>query len=480
MHAFLLAAVLSAAAVAAPAPAPEGTQAGEAGAVEESYYLVSFRGQTIGKASRRLVRTGEGDAARLTLAIDEHYRFSAGDRPAHQFALSRRAEMLPDWTPLAVSEKSEESGAGGEVSVRFEPGKAVFKQPDGREKTVEFKGPAVAELSGEALAARGLLKAGGKLAAVVPDLARAALVLQRAEVIGEKRVEGKAGKLFLVQIGDADGRVAWDLLVDESGRLEESSTGEVVRKRVEKGSAVLPDAPAALAAGAVPLEGAPEKAWKLERLVVELTLSDVEKAPVVPELGGQKVTQDGRRLTVTIVARRPDGRLPEGKLTAGERRRWLEPEGEPDWRDERIRKLSADIVKGEESELKRGYLVGRWVYRNLAKNLGGPPEASAVQALVARAGDCSEHAALFAALARAAGLPARTAWGLVLNEGTLRFHVWSEFHAGDRWVPVDTALGRYGLPACYLTLGYDRDEAGVRLFKLYAASRGRVVASEER
>jgi hypothetical protein len=460
------------------AAAPAGAPAENASSSDESYYLVSFRAQTIGKAVRKVIRTGQGDAARVALAIEENYRFSAGERPANQFALARRAEMLPDWTPLMVTEKSDESGAGGEVSVRFEPGKATFKLPDGKEKAVEFKGAAVAELSGEALAARGLLKAGAQFTAVVPDLARAALVLQRAEVLGEKRVEGKAGKLFLVQIKDADGRVAWDLLVDETGRLEESSTGEVLRSRVERSRAVLPDAPAALAAGAVPLEGAPEKPWKLERLVVELTLADVEKTPVVPEAGSQKVTVSGRKITVAVGARRPDGRIPETPLAEQERSRWLEPEGEPDWRDEGIRKLAAAVTKDADGDLKKGYLIGRWVYRNLAKNLGGPPEASAVQALAARAGDCSEHSALFAALARAAGLPARTAWGLVLNENALRFHVWSEFHAGNKWIPVDTALGRYGLPACYLTLGYDRDEAGVRLFKLYAASRAKVLESK--
>ena len=468
----LLPALVSLALAAAPEAPAEG-----AAPAEESYYLVSFQGRTIGKAVRRLSRAGQGDAARVTLAIEENYRFSAGDRPASQFALRRQAVMLPDWTPVTVTENSEEAGAGT-VSVRFEPGKAVFKLPDGKEKAVEFKGAAVAELSGEALKARGLLAAGKQLAAVVPDLARAALVLQRAEVIGEKAVEGRPGKLYLVQIKDADGRVAWDLLVDESGRPEESSTGEMLRKRVERSKAVLPDAPAALAAGAIPLEGAPAQPWKLERLTLELTLSEVEKDSV-PELPGQQVVQSGRKVTVTLAARRPDGRLPEAELSAEGRGRWLRPEQEPGWKDAEVRKLAGSITKDAQSELKKGYLLAKWVYRNLAKNLGGPPEASALVALRNRAGDCSEHAALFAALARAAGLPARTAWGLVLNEDALRFHVWSEFHAGGRWVPLDAALGRYGLPACYLTLGYDRDEAGVRLFRLYAVSRGKVLKAEE-
>ena len=41
-------------------------------------------------------------------------------------------------------------------------------------------------------------------------------------------------------------------------------------------------------------------------------------------------------------------------------------------------------------------------------------------------------------------------------------------------------MGRYGLPACYLTLSYDREEGGVRLFRLYATARGRVVERAER
>lgn len=469
MHALILAAVLLAAAPAAPeTPAPAG----------ESYYLVSFQGRTIGKAVRRVTSDGTGDAARVRLALEESYRFSAGDRPAHQFSLRRDAEMRSDWSPVSITEKSDESGKGA-ASARFEPGKAIFTLADGSEKTVEFKGEIVAEMSGEALKARGALTPGGRFAAVIPDLSRAGLVAVQAEVVGQKRVEGRAGTLLLVEVKDARGTLAWDMLVDENGTVEESSTGDMIRRRVERAKAILPDAPVALAAGAIPLENAPAQAWKLERLTVELTLAEPQK-DIVPPLGAQQVSASGRTVTVTVGARRPDGRLPEEPLSAEAKKLYLTPENEPDYRDAAIAKLAAGLTRDVESDLKKGYTLGRWVYRNLEKNLGGPPEASAVQALAARAGDCSEHAALFAALARAAGVPARTAWGLVLNDGALRFHVWSEFHAGGRWVPVDAALGRFGLPACYITLGYDRDEAGTRLFKLYAASRGRVLKAEEK
>jgi len=77
----LLPALVSLALAAAPEAPPDG-----AAPADESYYLVSFQGRTIGKAVRRLSRAGQGDAARLTLAIEENYRFSAGDRQASQFA----------------------------------------------------------------------------------------------------------------------------------------------------------------------------------------------------------------------------------------------------------------------------------------------------------------------------------------------------------------------------------------------------------
>jgi transglutaminase-like putative cysteine protease len=61
------------------------------------------------------------------------------------------------------------------------------------------------------------------------------------------------------------------------------------------------------------------------------------------------------------------------------------------------------------------------------------------------------------ALARASGLPARQAFGLVQDGEGFQFHAWAEVHAGDRWVPVDPTLGRVGVPALYILLGREGD-----------------------
>jgi hypothetical protein len=446
---------------------------------ERSHFLISYRGKTIGKSSRVLISETVEGKPRLTLVVRESFRFSTPGRPPAESQLERRVVMKADWTPLSIEETLVAGGRTTKRSLKVGAGEARFMLPDGKVRRVPFKGALVAEVNGLVLRVRGLLKVGGRLTAAVPDLAQGGVGLLRANVLGSRTVEGRKGKLFLVNVKTAGGRQEWDLLVDESGMLVEQSTGEMLRKRVDAKDAVLPHKPESLGGGRIPLAGAPARFFKLRSMTVVLELPEVTRG-LVPEIGGQKVTEAGRRITVKLVERRPNGMLPRQKLTDADRAKWLKPAGLTDWRDPQIRALAAKITAKAHGELHKGYLVGRWVYRNLVKSLGGPPEASAKQALKARSGDCSEHAALFAALCRAAGVPARTAYGLGAANRALHFHVWSEYYADGRWVPLDTALGRFGLPACYVTLSYDREEGGVRLFKLYAAAKGRVADYRER
>jgi transglutaminase-like putative cysteine protease len=71
-----------------------------------------------------------------------------------------------------------------------------------------------------------------------------------------------------------------------------------------------------------------------------------------------------------------------------------------------------------------------------------------------REGDCTEHAVLLAALARARGIPARVAIGLVYQTGgqSFAYHMWNELWIDDRWVPMDATLGQGGIGAAHLKL----------------------------
>jgi len=74
---------------------------------------------------------------------------------------------------------------------------------------------------------------------------------------------------------------------------------------------------------------------------------------------------------------------------------------------------------------------------------------SAVQVLDSRLGDCNEHTVLYVAMARAIGLPARTAVGLVYLNGSFFYHAWPEVWLGE-WVAVDPTFGQYPADASHI------------------------------
>ncbi|MGH7471057.1 MAG: transglutaminase-like domain-containing protein, partial [Longimicrobiales bacterium] len=114
-----------------------------------------------------------------------------------------------------------------------------------------------------------------------------------------------------------------------------------------------------------------------------------------------------------------------------------------------IVRTARQIADGSSDPVRVAERLNEWVYRQLAKNvtLSVP---SAEQVLRARQGDCNEHTVLYVALARALGLPARTAVGLVHVRGRFYYHAWPEVWLADRWVAVDPTLGQFPADATHL------------------------------
>ncbi len=73
-------------------------------------------------------------------------------------------------------------------------------------------------------------------------------------------------------------------------------------------------------------------------------------------------------------------------------------------------------------------------------------------------GDCSEHAKLFTAMARAMGIPCRTVGGLVyLGDEFKEFglHAWNEVVIDGIWVPVDPTWGQTLVDATHIRFSVD-------------------------
>jgi transglutaminase-like putative cysteine protease len=81
---------------------------------------------------------------------------------------------------------------------------------------------------------------------------------------------------------------------------------------------------------------------------------------------------------------------------------------------------------------------------------------SAREVLRTRVGDCNEHTALFVAMARAAGIPARIAVGLAFVRGAFYYHAWPEVYIdeGSRglWLPVDPTFNQFPADATHVRL----------------------------
>lgn len=92
---------------------------------------------------------------------------------------------------------------------------------------------------------------------------------------------------------------------------------------------------------------------------------------------------------------------------------------------------------------------------------------SARDVLRTRVGDCNEHTALYVAMARALGIPARVAVGLVYVRGAFYYHAWPEVYLeepGNRalWLPVDPTLNEFPADGTHLRLargGLDKQTA---------------------
>ncbi|MCA1789754.1 MAG: transglutaminase-like domain-containing protein, partial [Thioalkalivibrio sp.] len=130
----------------------------------------------------------------------------------------------------------------------------------------------------------------------------------------------------------------------------------------------------------------------------------------------------------------------------------LEPEPLIQSDDERIVRRARAIVAGRTARDRDPAEVAEaltWaVYSMLEKSITFSMP-NAVQVLETLQGDCNEHTVLYVALARALGLPARTAVGLVYVNGAFFYHAWPEVWL-DEWVAVDPTFGQYPADASHI------------------------------
>jgi hypothetical protein len=144
--------------------------------------------------------------------------------------------------------------------------------------------------------------------------------------------------------------------------------------------------------------------------------------------------------------------------------------------DPKIRELARGLVDERAPAHDKVAAILVWINANIA------PEAvdafSARDVLDAKRGECQGHAWLYAALARALGVPTRIVNGLVYapEYGGFLYHTWAESLIDGDWRAVDPTFGQAQADATHLALGRGESMADlVPLVEWMGKTRIRVV-----
>lgn len=120
--------------------------------------------------------------------------------------------------------------------------------------------------------------------------------------------------------------------------------------------------------------------------------------------------------------------------------------------DAKVVELAAKAVGNETDPYRVAAALESYVHDAIAKKDFSQAFATAAEVARTLQGDCTEHAVLLAALARARGIPSRAAIGLVYTAAGQGFyyHMWNELYLDGHWIPADATLGRGGIGAAHL------------------------------
>jgi transglutaminase-like putative cysteine protease len=186
----------------------------------------------------------------------------------------------------------------------------------------------------------------------------------------------------------------------------------------------------------------------------------LEGAELSPDVDGVGQKLDGNVIELV------DPRLLKAAAADPKATSFLAPEPLIESDDPLIRAEAEQAVRDAIGGRDRAERLTRYVNGLLDKKptVGLP---SAREVLRTKVGDCNEHTALFVAMARSIGIPARIAVGLVFMHGAFYYHAWPEVYVTESpglglWLAVDPTLNQFPADATHLRLargGLDRQAA---------------------
>jgi transglutaminase-like putative cysteine protease len=192
----------------------------------------------------------------------------------------------------------------------------------------------------------------------------------------------------------------------------------------------------------------PERPIERPHAVTLLTIALGGAAAAVPSDERQQCTREGAETLCALHSSPPAS----ASLSTASDSRDLASTLQVPARDPRIVALAREIAAGATDPRAQVDRIVAWIDANIRKS---PVDAwTALDALDARAAECQGHAFLYAALARALGIPTRVVNGIAYFEefGGFLYHAWGESLVAGRWLAVDPTLATVPADATHLKL----------------------------
>ncbi|HET8899871.1 MAG TPA: transglutaminase-like domain-containing protein [Rhodanobacteraceae bacterium] len=429
-------------------------------AADETWMTVLADGRKVGSAHNQRTVTGDTVISRqsLTLVFERsgtHLRVSS---------VETDTETLSG-EPLAFESRTDSAGSRSEVR--------GTRQPDGRFALTRRVGsstqeslldwPANALLAeGQRLASLHALKqAGDTLALVAYDPQSGAALHLTATAIGPEKVDLPGGEETLLRVEETTA-----LPVGETrSTVWLDSTGNARKIRLQAAGITLDMLACSKACAEAPTQAADVFAHSMTQLPRRLTPRDLagtlryhlrsrDGRPLhFATTNEQRVESDGKNGWLVRVGPADGNREAAPTADDTHANAWLQADN-AEIRTA-ARKAVGTLVDSD-ARMRRLTAFVRQHIRDKDLSVG---YATALDTLHSRQGDCTEHAVLLAALARALDIPARVVTGLAYapnyagQTNVLVPHAWVQAWVNGRWHSFDAALGQFDAGHIALDVG---------------------------
>jgi hypothetical protein len=206
----------------------------------------------------------------------------------------------------------------------------------------------------------------------------------------------------------------------------------------------------------VPVVGRLERPNETRKVRYRVTMDGGDPARLfVVGMGQQVQVGPPGQAEVTVYALRPGQSMPPEETLSNDppQEGDLAPNSYIQSDNPEIIAFAENVTRNLHDPWEIAVALERAVYEYISDSNYRVGFASAAEVFQSRQGDCTEHAVLLAALARARKIPARVAMGLVYSpNNAFYYHMWTEVYINGIWYPLDSTLGRGGIAADHLKM----------------------------